>query len=397
MYQRCEVIVNASNLVLTFMTCYETVISMSDLMLESPDYLSKQLITYFGNKRKLLPFIGKMVEQIKSELTQEKVSILDGFSGSGVVSRMLKQHSNILHSNDMGYYASVLGNCYLANKDEVPNQELEAHIRELKNAVHTPCEGFVQELYAPKNDKDIKLGERAFFTTQNARSIDACIQYIHSPKVPKVLFPFLMAPLLSQVTSHANMSGGFRGFYRNSKTKIGQFGGDGENSLQRIMRPIEINYPIFSNFSCNWRMHNQDTNALIKALDPVDLAYFDPPYNELPYGACYSMLDLIAKNERPKNITPGAGVPKNWARSGYNSKKEAEGLIDDLAEHTKAKYVAMSYSNEGHVSSNTVFSVLSKHGVVTVLEQVYSAFTASRNWKGRDPKVTEMIFLLKKC
>lgn len=57
------------------------------------DYLQDQLITYIGNKRKLLDFIGIAINQIESELNKQKLSTADLFSGSGVVSRFLKQFS----------------------------------------------------------------------------------------------------------------------------------------------------------------------------------------------------------------------------------------------------------------------------------------------------------------
>ena len=51
------------------------------------EYLSSQIITYIGNKRKLVPEIEKEVIKIKELFGRNLVS-LDGFSGSGVVSRI---------------------------------------------------------------------------------------------------------------------------------------------------------------------------------------------------------------------------------------------------------------------------------------------------------------------
>lgn len=57
---------------------------------EDPDYLSRQLITYIGNKRVLLGHIGNAVAKVKKRLGKDRLRILDGFSGSGVVSRYFK-------------------------------------------------------------------------------------------------------------------------------------------------------------------------------------------------------------------------------------------------------------------------------------------------------------------
>ena len=60
---------------------------------DSEEYLSKQIITYIGNKRSLLPFIETGVLQVMGRLGKSKLTTVDLFSGSGVVSRMLKKYS----------------------------------------------------------------------------------------------------------------------------------------------------------------------------------------------------------------------------------------------------------------------------------------------------------------
>ena len=60
-------------------------------MQENDNFLKEQLITYLGNKRKLLPFIGHEIEKIDNFLnSKNKLNIFDGFSGSGVCSRYFK-------------------------------------------------------------------------------------------------------------------------------------------------------------------------------------------------------------------------------------------------------------------------------------------------------------------
>ena len=81
--------------------------------------MSRQLITYIGNKRTLLGQIGKAVEEVKRRLGKEWLSIFDPFSGSGIVSRFLKAHSELLICNDLEDYASLIGRCYLSNKSSV--------------------------------------------------------------------------------------------------------------------------------------------------------------------------------------------------------------------------------------------------------------------------------------
>ena len=84
---------------------------------ESPRFLTEQLITYIGNKRNLLNFIGLGLARVQKRLGKSKLDTFDVFSGSGVVSRFLKQYSNNLITNDLEKYACLINQCYLTNKD----------------------------------------------------------------------------------------------------------------------------------------------------------------------------------------------------------------------------------------------------------------------------------------
>ena len=83
---------------------------------EDGDYLSRQIITYIGNKRALLGQIGQVVEGVKRRMGKERLRVFDVFSGSGIVSRYLKAHASTLISNDIEDYAAVVGRCYLRNR-----------------------------------------------------------------------------------------------------------------------------------------------------------------------------------------------------------------------------------------------------------------------------------------
>jgi adenine-specific DNA-methyltransferase len=362
-------------------------------MNENKNYLSKQLITYIGNKRKLIDFIETAIIEVKKELKKDKISILDGFAGSGIVSRSFKKHAEILYSNDLEYYSYIIGQCYLSNKENVPTEEINYHINEIKNLSLDQI-GIMQKYYAPKDDKNIQNSERCFFTTHNAKIIDAATNYIHN--LSKNIQPFLLAPLLSEISIHANTSGVFKGFYKNSKTGIGQFGGDGKNALQRILGNVEINFPVLSNFFCKWEMYNKDINDLVKELPEIDLAYYDPPYNQHPYGSNYFMLNLIATNQEPKDLSKVSGIPADWNKSNYNNGKEVELFLNDLVLNTKAKYIALSYNNEGLISIDRINDILKTYGEVSLFEKEYNTFRGSRNLKNRNNKVKELLFLLKK-
>lgn len=383
-------------------------------MTENTQYLTEQLITYIGNKRSLLPFIKQGVEIVQKELNKEFLHCFDVFSGSGIVSRFLKSYASSITTNDLETYAKIISSCYLSNKSSINFDELEKIHSELVKSttneistceLNNSCPGFVSELYAPKDEDNVQFGERCFYTPYNAKYIDIIRQKI-TDEVPAELQKFFIAPLLSEVSVHANTAGIFKGFYKNSRTGKGQFGGNGKNALERIKGKIELPLPIFSNFECPSYIFQEDANTLI--LDEMlynhlpekefDLAYIDPPYNQHPYGSNYFMLNLIANYQRPdcEKISRVSGIPKDWNRSSFNRKRDAAESFTNLVSSLRAKYLMVSFNSEGFISKNEMINILEKVGTVTVLDISYNAFKGSRNLKNRDIYVSEYLFIVKK-
>ena len=216
------------------------------------------MITYIGSKRSLLPFIGKGIEHVKRRLNNKRLVCLDLFSGTGVVSRYFKQHAEYVVANDLELYSRITNSCYLANSEDIDHRAL----RDALSWLHTELSqelsnGFIAELYSPKDDNTIMPGERVFYTRRNAAYLDTARQKIDF--LPQELRLFFLAPLIAKASVHANTSGVFKGFYK-SKDGIGQFGGHGQDALSRITRNIEVCSPIFSNFSCAFSVYQEDAN-----------------------------------------------------------------------------------------------------------------------------------------
>ena len=356
-------------------------------------YFTEQIITYLGNKRKLLLEIDSVIDNIKKKLNKDYVNTFDGFSGSGIVSRLLKAHSKTLIVNDLEYYCYVLNKCYLSNISSLKLKSIKEKIDYLnKNKKSCNSIGFVERMYCPKDDNNIKQSERVFFTNENGKIID-CIRSLIEDKDY-----YSLSSLLYKVSVHNNTSGVFKGFYKNSETNLGQFGGNAQNALQRIKKQINLDYPIFLNNDCNVIVEQQDTNKLIKNLNKYDLdiAYYDPPYNEHPYSSNYFMLNSIAKNEEPKDVSKVSGIPKNWNKSNYNKKISAINSLEDLLINTPSKYIILSYSSEGHINYSEITNTMNKYGKLNIKEIDYNNFKAARTQKAREKKIKEYLFVLEK-
>lgn len=363
---------------------------------EDPDYLSRQVITYIGNKRALLGQIGQVVEGVKGRLGKGRLRVFDVFSGSGIVSRYLKAHASTLISNDIEDYATVVGRCYLRNRSTVDLRSITETVDEMNRRVEDESlpQGFIEELYAPRDEGQITRDDRVFYTRDNARRLDGYRQMIDA--APDDVRELLLGPLLSRASVHSNTAGVFKGFYKNRETKIGQFGGTGSDALVRIKGKIVLEPPVLSRFECDHEVLQEDANTAARRVGDLDLAYIDPPYNQHPYGSNYFMLNLLVKYERPERISRVSGIPEGWRRSGYNVRAKSLPLMRDLLHALDARFLLVSFNNEGFIATEEMLALLREIGSVDVMETPYNAFRGSRNFNNRPIHVTEQLFLVER-
>jgi len=368
-----------------------------DLIAEDPDYLRKQLVTYIGNKRQLGKQIGDAVAQVRARLGGRRLVAADLFAGSGFVSRLMKQHAETMYVNDIEPYAGVLGQCFLANREQVDVGTLAELVSDLNARAERGMfvDGFIQEMYAPQNDREVQMGERVFYTSDNARRLDLFAQAV--AELPSPERALLLGPLLSRASVHANTSGVFKGFYKDKGTGIGKFGASAGDALARIMGKIELEVPVLSAFSAEVHVNTSDANALAPTLPELDVAYIDPPYNQHPYGSNYFMLNLLTNYAAPPEVSAVSGIPTDWNRSGYNVKKRAATLLEDLVESTPAKFLIVSFNDEGFVAPIEIGSMLASRGKVSEVVTQYNAFRGSRNLRDRNIHVHEHVFVLERA
>lgn len=368
----------------------------SSTAFKQSDFVLQPMITYIGNKRKLVPWI---VEVIEETVGSHSLRIFDGFAGSGVVSRALMPFCSELHTNDMEYYSYVLLRCFL----ETPSLEQTVRIDKCFEEMDILCQnmdkngvtGFISRLYSPKNTDNPAADERVFYTRENALIIDTLLKYISG--VDTDLKNYLLGPLLIKASINVNTAGVFRGFYK--KDGIGHFGGTGENALERILAPIQPVKPIWSKSACKSFCYNSDINNLILTFEnnTFDLIYLDPPYNEHPYGSNYFMLNLIARGQEPTEYSKVSGIPKLWNKSAFNGRGSAYDTMLDLLRNClkKAKYTLISYNNEGLITDDNWTTIFAELGCsVKKYEKEYDTYHGSRNLADRNKKVVEIMYLL---
>jgi len=364
---------------------------------ESPDYYQRQVITYIGNKRQLLNPISDAPKSVQAETGTDKLDLFDGFAGSGIVSRLFKAHAQRVVSNDLEPYARVVANCFLANRSHVDLETMGRIVEEANRQVDEVTlegPGFIERMYAPEDDSCIRLGERVFYTRENAKRLDCFRQFIGQQH--RGLHDLLLGPLLSSASVHANTAGVFKGFYKDKDTGIGKFGGSGADALTRIKGQIRLQTPVLSRFETEVEVYQEDINKLISDIGGFDLAYFDPPYNQHPYGSNYFMLNLLVDYAEPDDVSAVSGIPTGWNRSLYNKKRHAFVQLTDAVSRVDARYVLLSFNDDGFVTVDQLRRFLGKIGHVEERKLRYNTFRGSRNLRSRSIHVNEHLFLVRK-
>lgn len=380
----------------------------------SGDYLTKQIIAYIGNKRKLLGLVLKAIEQTDLDV-KPGLKFFDVFAGSGVVSRLAKMLNFEIFTNDWEYYSYVISNCYLkTNKKDIEtlfgSEEKFQELLDKINSLPSPDDDnqYIAKYYAPKENNidaaDYKT-ERLFYTRQNALNIDKIRNYIEKE------FPLnncseknlqkrniLLGELIYEAATHNNTSGVFKACHKG-------FGGHNKDALTRILGEIKLNSPVLINSDFPVHIFQEDANTLVENMDEVDIAYLDPPYNQHQYGSNYHLLNTIAKwdhipaelelNEKGE-LKEKAAIRHDWVktRSHYCYKQEATQAFENLVSKIKAKHILISYSTDGIIPFEDMRRICIGKGKVSIVTNEYITYRGGKQSNKRQNTNIEFILCI---
>jgi adenine-specific DNA-methyltransferase len=373
------------------------------------NYLQQQLIAYIGNKRRLLPFLGKVFSGIASE---ENPSFFDPFAGAGAVSRLAKQLGFRVHTNDWEFYSHVINSAYVL-VDESDTKKmfrdlggLDAALQELQRiGERGDIQPYIAAHYAPRRTATADYRrERLFYTRENALFIDAVRSQIEQwypedsiDAVQKQEKYVLIASLLYEAATHVNTSGVFKAFHKG-------FGGHGGDALSRIMAPMRLERPFLLDRQKTAGKHIASCMDAQKAAagNSYDLVYLDPPYNGHQYGSNYFMLNTIARWDCPEvdnsygadgKLKFKAGIRSDWVetRSPYCSRSTAADAMEKLLDSMDSRYFIMSYNTDGIVSFEQQMEMFSRRGRVSYAATEYPSYRGGRQSMSRQTATTEYI------
>jgi adenine-specific DNA-methyltransferase len=373
-------------------------------------YLSRQLIAYIGNKRRLLPLIHGAITAACGE-SGAGLTFLDPFAGSGVVSRLAKLMGFRVLSNDWEVFARIINTAHVAT-DATEAASLFADAGGLASVLRDlaapgdPEDLYVSRYYAP-SVKDPAAAdyrrERLFYTQANALAIDRIRSRIerryplNGTERRQRQRALLIAPLLYEAATHTNTSGVFKACHKG-------FGGHGRDALTRILAPIELEEPVLVDAAERSQIFQEDANHLVRRVE-ADVAYLDPPYATHQYGSNYHLLTSIALWDFPPApldldgsgvLKRKAGIRPDWVktRSAYCRRATAADTLADLLQGLRARWILLSYSSEGLVPFETLLDLCSARGSVTVRTNEYTTYPGGKQSNGRAFRNVETVLMV---
>ncbi len=336
-------------------------------------------MNYIGSKLSLLEFLNESINKVVKE-KNNKV-FCDLFAGTGIVGSYFKKRGYKVIANDIQYYSYVLNRHYIGNHKELSFAKLVEEIPELKkieikNRKDFVCyylsnlkgkKGFIYKNYCFGGTRDEKE-QRQYFSDENGMRCDAIRQKIENWKEQNLIsddeYYFLITSLVESIDKYANTASVYGAFLKKLKKTA-------QNNL--ILKPAEL---IINDQ--NHEVFNEDINKVAGKI-AGDILYLDPPYNHRQYATNYHLLETIAKYDNPK-IHGKTGLREYQnQKSLYCSRTQVRKAFKDLISKVKAKYIFLSYNNEGLMTLGDIQEIMSLRGKYGNFTKVYDRFKSDKS------------------
>ena len=328
-------------------------------------------LRYMGSKYRLLPHLERVFAQLGGH------TAVDAFSGSGVVSYLLKAQGFQVTSNDFLNFPTVIARATVANSDTQLSPTL------------------VDEICGPPaDDRDFiqRTFEGLYFTPEDLRFLDSA--WSHIDRLTGYERDLAVSALV--LSAARKQPRGVFTFTDSSRYA------DGRRDLRLSVREhfrervSEYNATVFGNHQTN-TCHNGDVFDL--AHTNPDLVYLDPPYapprDDADYIKRYHFLEGLSVYWRGVTImqeTKTKKLTKKYTPFAY--KRTIEGALLRTFEHfEQAGAIVLSYSSNAVPDASRIVDLLGKvkpHVEVVDIEHKYSFGTHSAATR-RD--VSEYLFI----
>lgn len=359
-------------------------------------------IKYTGSKREIIPTLLELVRPLNVR------TVFDGFTGTTRVAQAFKKEGYEVYANDVAVWSKVFGDCYLLNtKPASYYQPIIDHLNRLSGK-----SGWFTEHYGgePNGGSAIhKDGKKKMWQLHNTMKLDAIREEIDNVANDEVEKSVLLTSLIYAMDKVDSSVGHHVSYLK-------QWAPRAYNTMRMVVPKLIID-------NKNHKVFNREIFDLLDDVE-VDLAYYDPPYgssNELMppsrvrYASYYHIWKTVCLNDKP-NVVGAANrredVSDVIAGSVFEEfRKNDDGryLVIDalkkLIEKTKAKYIVLSYNNNGRATFDSITEILRELKMkCSILEMDYrknvmATMTWTNEWLSsghEDIKNKEFLFLIQK-
>jgi adenine-specific DNA-methyltransferase len=316
-------------------TAYDTVLTWHALPYDYQTSGAGGMIKYIGSKRAIVPQIVSIVHAVPGVHR-----VCDLFAGTTRVGQALKAQGYFVISNDLASYSEVLGRTYIqADATALDRGRLLVLLRHLQSLPPKP--GYFTRTFCE---------EARYFQPCNGARIDAIREGIEEVVQSEEERAILLTSLLLAADRVDSTTGLQMAYLKDWAPR----------SYQHLeLRPPEM----LPGPGCAIR---RDANDLARDLDDVDLVYIDPPYNQHSYFSNYHVWETLIRNDRPDTYgVANKRIDCKTNKSRYNSKREIGGAFLDLLRSIRAKYLLISFNNEGYLGTLDIENVLKQRGYVS--------------------------------
>ena len=332
---------------------------------------------YLGNKESILCEIGQLLEQ--KGLLHGEYTFFDAFCGSGSVSDYLKANFHLVLNDNLTWAVMYsrgricAPSCTFAKLGFDPFE----YLNKCENVEH----GFIYRNYAPTES------ERMYFTPENAERIDFFRKQIEKWKMADRLtddeYCYLMACLIESVSDVSNTAGVYGAFLKKWDS--------------RATKKIIFSKVDFKSELCkSVKTYNAKIEEIIEDVD-CDIIYLDPPYTQNQYGTQYHLLETLVLDDNPSVSKVTGSRSTAPMRSDWSKEYKANILFDRILAKTKARYIILSYNNDGFMSKEYIEAALKRYGKPETYVCKKIEYKKYQNWKSQNEnKHFEYLFFVEK-
>lgn len=331
---------------------------------------------YLGNKESIVNEIQSLLEE--KGLSISGLSFFDAFCGSGSVSDHLKSNYSIIINDILKWSVEYTKGriCAPLCTFEKLGFDPFAYLNGNSEVRH----GFFYRNYAPTETG------RMYFTPENAERIDYFrwqIEEWHNNQITEEEYAFLLACLIESVSSVSNTAGVYGAFLKKWDA--------------RALKPIVFEKVSFNPNTCqSLSVYNDKIEDIIENVN-CDILYLDPPYTQNQYGTQYHLLETLILNDEPSISAVTGSRSTAPMRSDWSKEYKAHILFDKIIAKTKAKYIILSYSNDGFMSKEFIEASLKRYGKPNTYMCKKISYKKYQNWKSNNNKQHfEYLFFVEK-